>query len=354
MTKPTTTPPGTHTDASSDIAEHRRLAEDARGEQPWKRWGPYLSERQWGTVREDYSPNGAAWEYLSHDAARSRAYRWGEDGLAGLSDDSQLLCLAVALWNGRPHSEGAPVRPDEQRRQPRRGCEGALLLSRRHADAFVPENALQVSAARVSVRCPGGREPAPHEGRTRVRTDRHGHLRGEPLLRCVRRVCQGRPGRHPDAYHGAQSRPRAGLYTRAAAALVSQHLVVDRWCRETRAARSATMRHWRQPSGSRELHAALRGRRDAAVLRQRYQCGARVRIRRAGLLQGCLPRVRGRRSSRRGQSATCRYEGRRAPCAHRGGRRREAAPAAPHGRAVSGRAVHRFRRDHGVATARSG
>jgi len=101
MTKPTTTPPGTHTDASSDIAEHRRLAEDARGEQPWKRWGPYLSERQWGTVREDYSPNGAAWEYLSHDAARSRAYRWGEDGLAGLSDDSQLLCLAVALWNGR-------------------------------------------------------------------------------------------------------------------------------------------------------------------------------------------------------------------------------------------------------------
>ncbi|MCC7241017.1 MAG: glucosidase [Acidobacteria bacterium] len=77
------------------------MAEDARGTHAWKRWGPYLSERQWGTVREDYSPHGDAWGYLSHDAASSRAYRWGEDGIAGLSDDRQWLCLAVALWNGR-------------------------------------------------------------------------------------------------------------------------------------------------------------------------------------------------------------------------------------------------------------
>jgi hypothetical protein len=82
-------------------AEHARLEEDARGARAWKRWGPYLSERQWGTVREDYSASGSAWEYLSHDQARSRAYRWGEDGIAGLSDDRQLLCLAIALWNGR-------------------------------------------------------------------------------------------------------------------------------------------------------------------------------------------------------------------------------------------------------------
>ena len=80
-----------------ETAEHARLAEDTRRERSWKRWGPYLSERQWGTVREDYSPHGNAWEYLSHDAARSRAYRWGEDGLAGISDDQQRLCLAVAL-----------------------------------------------------------------------------------------------------------------------------------------------------------------------------------------------------------------------------------------------------------------
>ncbi len=67
----------------------------------WRRWGPYVSERQWGTVREDYSPDGSAWEYFNHDQARSRAYRWGEDGIAGFCDDRQLLCLSLALWNGK-------------------------------------------------------------------------------------------------------------------------------------------------------------------------------------------------------------------------------------------------------------
>ncbi len=100
MTSAAHVPPATETPPEPDSAEKLRLAEDARGERPWKRWGPYLSERQWGTVREDYSPHGTAWEYLPHDAARSRAYRWGEDGIAGLSDDRQLLCLSVALWNG--------------------------------------------------------------------------------------------------------------------------------------------------------------------------------------------------------------------------------------------------------------
>ena len=79
--------------------EHRLL--QARDGVPWRRWGPYLSERQWGTVREDYSDDGDAWSYFSHDQARSRAYRWGEDGLAGFSDAKQRLCLALALWNER-------------------------------------------------------------------------------------------------------------------------------------------------------------------------------------------------------------------------------------------------------------
>src|SRR5215467_11336115 len=80
-------------------AEQRRLA-NANAE-PWSLWGPYLSERQWGTVREDYSPYGNAWDYFPHDHARSRAYRWGEDGIAGLSDRDQQLCLGLALWNGK-------------------------------------------------------------------------------------------------------------------------------------------------------------------------------------------------------------------------------------------------------------
>jgi hypothetical protein len=81
--------------------ERRRLDEADRSGVAWRRWGPYLSDRQWGTVREDYSSSGDAWSYFTHDQARSRAYRWGEDGLAGSSDDKQRLCLALALWNGR-------------------------------------------------------------------------------------------------------------------------------------------------------------------------------------------------------------------------------------------------------------
>jgi len=81
--------------------EELRLRESKERESHWKRWGPYLSERQWGTVREDYSPHGTAWDYFPHDHARSRAFRWGEDGLAGISDNHQRLCFALALWNGK-------------------------------------------------------------------------------------------------------------------------------------------------------------------------------------------------------------------------------------------------------------
>src|SRR5215468_2653759 len=81
--------------------EEKRLEESHQRLVHWKRWGPYLSERQWGTVREDYSAGGTAWEYFPHDHARSRAYRWGEDGIAGFSDHRCRLCLALALWNGR-------------------------------------------------------------------------------------------------------------------------------------------------------------------------------------------------------------------------------------------------------------
>ena len=80
--------------------EDKRLAEARDNRVPWRKWGPYLSERQWGTVREDYSRDGNAWDYFSHDQARSRAYRWGEDGIAGICDDQQILCFALALWNG--------------------------------------------------------------------------------------------------------------------------------------------------------------------------------------------------------------------------------------------------------------
>jgi hypothetical protein len=87
--------------ATKISAERRRLGNDGAGKENWRRWGPYLAERQWGTVREDYSARGDAWDYLPHDHARSRAYRWGEDGIAGFSDDHQYLCLSLAMWNGK-------------------------------------------------------------------------------------------------------------------------------------------------------------------------------------------------------------------------------------------------------------
>ena len=89
------TAPASH---SPLMAEQQRLEEDAKRLRHWKRWGPYLSERAWGTVREDYSQYGTAWEAFPHDHARSRAYRWNEDGLAGICDRHQLMCFAVALW----------------------------------------------------------------------------------------------------------------------------------------------------------------------------------------------------------------------------------------------------------------
>ena len=84
-----------------DVTEQKRLNDARETGIPWKKWGPYLSERQWGTVREDYSDNGDAWNYFTHDQSRSRAYQWGEDGLGGICDDKQRLCFALALWNER-------------------------------------------------------------------------------------------------------------------------------------------------------------------------------------------------------------------------------------------------------------
>ncbi len=143
--------------------EHTRL-EEARLDpaKPWKKWGPYLSERQWGTVREDYSQDGNAWDYFTHDQARSRAYRWGEDGLAGISDDHQVLCFALALWNGqRSDPQGAAVRADQQRRQSRRRRQGVLLLPRQHADALLHEVPLQVSAGGLPLWRSGGDQSPP-------------------------------------------------------------------------------------------------------------------------------------------------------------------------------------------------
>ena len=150
-------------------AEQQRL-DDARQEKlPWKKWGPYLSERQWGTVREDYSENGDAWNFFTHDHARSRAYRWGEDGIAGISDDKQHLCFALALWNGKDpilkerlfgltNSEGNHGEDVKE----------YYFYLDSTPDALVHEVSLQVPAGGLSLRRSGRDEPPSFQGRNGI------------------------------------------------------------------------------------------------------------------------------------------------------------------------------------------
>ncbi len=130
-----------------------RLQVSGGWDAPWRKWGPYLSERQWGTVREDYSQDGDAWQYFPHDHARSRAYPLGRGRPRGLfRSEAATVLRARALEREGPDPEGAAVRPEQRRGQPRRGREGVLLLPRFHADPLVHEVAVQVSAARLPVR----------------------------------------------------------------------------------------------------------------------------------------------------------------------------------------------------------
>ena len=176
----------------------------------WYRWGPYVSERQWGTVREDYSADGDAWDYLPHDHARSRAYRWGEDGLAGFCDIEQRLCLGLALWNGRdPILKERIVRADRAE-----GNHGEDVKEYWWYLDAVPSHAWN----RWRYHYPQGafpyedlldRERAPEPVRARVRAARHRRLRRGPLLDRRGPLRQGRPRRPADGDRGHQRRAGA-------------------------------------------------------------------------------------------------------------------------------------------------
>ena len=175
------------------------------------------------TTRAD----GDAWDYFPHDHARSRAYRWGEDGLLGICDNRGRLCFALALWNERrPDPQGAPVRPDRARRQPRRGRQGVYFyLDSTPTHAYMralykyPQRAFPYDDLVAG-------EPPPRQGPARVRAARYRRLRREPLLRRRGRVRQGRPDRPGHSRQRHQPRPGAGPPAPAADALVSQHLVL--------------------------------------------------------------------------------------------------------------------------------
>ena len=191
-------------------AEDKRVEESRDRKSHWKRWGPYLSERAWGTVREDYSANGDAWEYLPHDQARSKAYRWNEDGIAGICDRHQHICFALALWNGSD-----PILKER--------LFGLTGKQGNHGEDvkeyyFYLDSTPTHSYMKYLYKYPQAEFPYAQlveENRRRGKNDPEfelmdtGVFDGRPLLRCRRRIRQGHPGRYTDPHQRHQSRPRA-------------------------------------------------------------------------------------------------------------------------------------------------
>ena len=219
---------------NAQTAEHGRLAEatgraedDLFNANPWYEWGPYLSERAWGTVREDYSESGDAWDSFPHDHARSRAYRWNEDGMAGISDIRHELCLALALWNGNDPIlkermfglTGPQGNHGEDVKEYWWYLEGlpshALLRWRYHyPQAAFPYEQLV--------------EPRPRAARPGAGAARHGRVRRRPVLVGRRHLREGLADRGADADRAREPRPGRGDARRAADAVVPQHVVVRR------------------------------------------------------------------------------------------------------------------------------
>ena len=295
-----------------DTREGARLTMNRERKGHWNRWGPYLAERAWGTVREDYSADGDAWGYFPHDHARSRAYRWNEDGLGGICDRHQHLCFALALWNGRD-----PIL--KERMFGLSGPEG------NHGEDvkeyyFYLDSTPTHSYMKFLYKYPQGEFPyarlVEENGRrgqdaAGVRAGRHGDLRRRPLLRRRRRVRQGQGRRHPDPDQRQQPRPGGGAAGPPADALVSEHVELgarpappgDHGARGRHA-----RRHALEP---RRVRAALLRRRRTAVHRERNQHRAAVRRPVIDpLRQGRLPRVRRERPARGGQPCRHGHEGR--------------------------------------------
>ena len=210
-------------------AERQRMAQLHAGRHDWRRWGPYLAERQWGTVREDYSADGNAWDYFPHDHARSRAYRWGEDGIGGIQRrPAAPLLRARALERRRPDPQGAAVRPHRAGGQSRRGRQGALLLPRRHADALLHAHALQVPAGGVSrTRELVAGEPAPRREASRSSSSSTpASSTTTATSTSFVEYAKAAPEDILHPHHASQPRPGGGAAHRPAAALVPQHLVL--------------------------------------------------------------------------------------------------------------------------------
>ena len=354
-------------------AEAQRLEADERREANWSRWGPYLAERQWGTVREDYSSGGTPWDYFPHDHARSRAYRWGEDGLLGITDRECRLCFALALWNGKD-----PIL--KERLFGLTGPEGNHGEDVKELYYYLDATPTP-SYLKALYKYPQGPFPyarlveenrTPRPRRSGVRAGGYRDLRRGQVLRRRRRVREGRPRRHPRARHLRQPRPRSGRPPPAPQPLAAKHLVVGALWRGLLAERPNHPRDGEIAGGGTPFARALAPRLRAAgrpgpaadLHRERDQRGASVRSpERRPLGEGRVssPR-RGRRSGRREPGRRREQGGRLVPAHDPGGGRGGGAVAADrrgrrHGgavrpgvRAAPRRAARRGRRLPRLAT----
>ena len=249
---------------------------------------------------------------------------------------------AGAVERPGPDPEGARLRPGQQRGQPRRGRQGVLLLPRQHADALVHEVPVQVPAGGLSLRRPGADQPPARQARARVRTAGHRRVRGQPLLRRLRRICQGRARGPAGAHHRGQPRPRGRAAARAADTVVPQHLVAEeRWLQapvegvgRRRASGGACASHRSAVPGVAErLPPACRCRGAAALHRERDQPSAAVRHgQRVALREGRLSQLPDPRRRCGSQPGRQRHQGGVAPPARRGCRHDADAAPAPDGR----------------------
>ena len=220
-----------------EVAEQKRLNIAREQGVPWKKWGPYLSERQWGTVREDYSTDGNAWDYFSHDQSRSRAYHWGEDGLAGISDDKQQLCFALALWNGRD-----PILKER--------LFGLTNSEGNHGEDvkeyyFYIDSTPTHSYMKYLYKYPQREYPYRDLLETNRRRSREemeyelldtGIFDDDRYFDVFVEYAKARPGRRADQDFGAQPRAGSGADSPAADVVVPQYLVVGRWRSPSRSA----------------------------------------------------------------------------------------------------------------------
>ena len=340
-----------HPHADAHSIERRRLAQCTPHDLDWKKWGPYLSERQWGTVREDYSANGDAWDYFPHDHARSRAYRWGEDGLAGFCDHEQRLCLSLALWNGRD-----PILKERlfglTNAEGNHGEDVKELYY--YLDATPTHSYLKMLYKYPQREFPYARarrgEPPPRPRASRSSScSTPASSTTTATSTCSSSTRKAGAGRHADARHGAQPRPGRRDAARAAAALVSQHLVVeaDGDAKPTLDADGDGTIDAHAPDARRLSTSMCDGAAAAAVQRQRNERRARCS---ASTTRRAISRTPSTSTSSTASSdavnpAQTRHEGRGALSPRRSRRRRSVESALRLTQRADCHAVRRLRRD---------